>query len=125
MSRIQNKLKELWLRFFYFFIRQQLVVTRAFLTGDGSFVAIRYRLTRPDKISPRTRCCLIHQNTGTRLEIMKLAKIGCIKTNHTTLAKNGNVLFWNRDNIVTPGSKVIFVMGNLKVDNIKTEKMLQ
>lgn len=119
MGRILNMLKRLWLKLRYCFIREQIVVTGAFLSGDGSFVAIRYWLSRPDKISPQTRCYLIHQETGRRLEIMRLTKIGFIKTNHATLAKNGNILFRNQGNIITPGSKVSFVMGSLKIGNIE------
>jgi len=120
VQKLLNFLKRLLMMLRYGFRRNRIMVTQAVLCGKGSFVDIRYWLTRPDKISPQTKIYLIHQETGTHLEVMKLARIGPLKTNHAVLANNtGTALFRNRNDLVRPGSKVSLVLGNLRTDNIE------
>ena len=119
MQSLLNFIKRLVIRLRYGFRRNRIVVTQAVLSGKGSFVDIRYLLSRPDKISPQTKIYLIHQETGTHLEVMKLARIGPLQTNHALLAKTGTALFRNRNDLVRPGSKVSLVLGNIRADNIE------
>ncbi len=103
----------------YRFRRNRLVVTQAALSGKGSFVDIRYWLSRPDKVGPPCKIYLIHEETGAHLEVMKLARIGPLQTNHAYMAKTGSALFRNRNGLVKPGSKVSLVLGNLRTDHIE------
>jgi len=119
VQRLINLIKRLLVTLRYGFRRNRIVVTQAVLSGRGSFVDIRYWLSRPDKIIPQTKIYLIHQETGAHLEIMKLARIGPLQTNHACLAKTGTALFRNRNGLVSPGSKVSLVLGNIRTDNIE------
>lgn len=103
------------------FRRNRIIVTQAVLCGKGSFVDIRYWLSRPDNISPQAKIYLIHQETGTHLEVMKLARIGPLPTNHAIMAKTGSALFRNRNDLIRPGSKVSLVLGNIRADNIEVD----
>jgi hypothetical protein len=119
MQKILNLLKRVWVLLWYSFRRDRIVVTQAILSGNGSFIDVRYWLSRPDRINPQTKINLVHPATGTRLEVIKLAKIGPVKTNHSMLTKTGFVLFRNRDNLITSGSMVSLIVGSLKADNIE------
>lgn len=103
----------------YCFLKDRIVITRAVLSGNGNFVDIRYWLSRPDKTNPQAKIYLIDKETGAHLEVIKLARIGPLKTNHAMLAKTGTALFRNRNDLVSPGSKVSLVLGSLRTDNIE------
>jgi len=106
MQKILSLLKRVWVLLRHCFRRDQIVVIQANLSGDGSFIDVRYWLSRPDKINPQTRIYLVHSETGTRLEVMKLAKTGV-------------ALFWNRDNLITSGCKASLIVGSIRTDNIE------
>ena len=99
--------------------RNRIMITQAVLSGNGNFVDIRYWISRPDKINPQTKIYLVEKETGAHLEVMKLAKIGPLKTNHTLLANTGTALFRNRNDLIRSGSKVSLVLGSLRSDNIQ------
>lgn len=119
MQKLINFLQRLFMTLLYRFRRNRLVVTQAVLSGKGSFVDIRYWLSRPDKVITPTKIYLIHQETGAHLEVMKLARIGPLQTNHAFRAKTGAALFRNRNGLVKPGSKVSLVLGNIRTDDIE------
>ncbi|MEN6462471.1 MAG: hypothetical protein ABFC94_14040 [Syntrophomonas sp.] len=112
-------IRRLWVLLCYRFHSNRIIITRAVLCGDGSIADIRYWLSRPDKVDPSSKVYLIHQDSGTRLDVLRLAKIGLMKTNHAMLAQTGVVLFRNRDNVLTPGCKVSLIWGKLKAYNIE------
>lgn len=119
MQGLFNLIKRILTIFRYGLRRNRIIVTQAVLCGKGSFVDIRYWLSQPEMVSPQTKIYLIHQETRTHLEIMKLARIGPLQTNHAVSMKTGAALFRNRNNLVTPGSKVSLVLGNTRTDNIE------
>lgn len=119
MHKLINLLQRWFMILLLKFRRNRLVVTHAVLSGKGSFVDIRYWLSRPDKVCPPTNIYLIHEETGAHLEVMKLARIGPLQTNHAFMTKTGSALFRNRNGLVKPGSKVSLVLGNLRTDDIE------
>jgi len=119
MLKILNFIKRIWSLLCYCFRKNKIVVTRAALSGNGSFIDIRYWLSRPDRINPQTKIYLVHPETGTRLGVMKFPKFGPVNTKHTALEENGVVLFRNSNNLITSGSQVSIILGKLKVDHIK------
>jgi len=118
MLKILFQIKRIWSLFYCRFRKNKLVITRAALSGNGSLIDVRYWLSRPDKINPQAKIYLIHPETGTRLGIMNLAKIGPVKTNHTERTETGMVLFRNSNNLIKSGSQVSFILGEQKVDHI-------
>jgi hypothetical protein len=82
-------------------------------------VDIRYWLSRPDKLNPHTKTYLLDKETGAHLLVMKLARIGPLQTNHALLTDTGSALFRNRTGLISRGSKVCLVLGNLKSDYVE------
>jgi hypothetical protein len=119
MLKILYQIKRIWSLLYCCFRKNKIVITRSVLSGNGSFIDVRYWLSRPDRINPQTKIYLVHPETGTRLGVMNLAKIGPVKTKHTELAETGVVLFRNSNKLITSGSQVSIILGKLKVDNIE------
>jgi len=118
MLKILYQIKRIWSLLYCCFRKNKIVITRAVRSGNGSFIDVRYWLSRPDKINPQAKIYLVHPETGIRLGVMNLAKIGPLKTNHTERAEPGVVLFRNSNNLIKSGSQVSFILGELKVDHI-------
>lgn len=118
-SKFRQLLHKVWHLFSYRFRRPKIFVTQAHLSGDGSFVDIRYGLSRPDKAQGRFPVYLIDESTGQRFELMRLPKFGMIKTRHNKFRPSGILLFRNRNNILKPGSIVTLTFGPLEAKNIK------
>ncbi len=119
MQNFFGLLKRIWILLRYCLRRNRIVITQAVLSGKGSFVDIRYWLSRPDKINPQAKIYLLDQETGAHLLVMKLARIGPLQTNHALLAQTGSALFRNRNDLISSGSKVCLVLGDLKSDYIE------
>ncbi|WP_203364224.1 hypothetical protein [Bacillus sp. REN10] len=99
--------------------RRKLEVTAAFLSGNGSFVDVRYRLTRPDKAEGRSHIFLIDEASGEVLPLMVLPKQGAVRTKHKNDQRTGVLLFRNQKHFIKSGSKVTLVFGQFVVKNIE------
>jgi len=119
MLKILDFIKRIWSLLHYCFRKNKIVITRSTLSGNGSFIDIRYWVSRPDRINPQSKIYLVHPKTGTRLGVMTLPKFGIVNTKHTALQENGVALFRNSNNLITSGSQVSFILGNLKVDHVE------
>lgn len=114
-----NWLKKIWYLFIYRFKKLDLDVLQARLTGDTSFIDIRYIISRPDKLKQNIPIYLIDESNGQRIHLMKLSRYGTIKTKHTKYQSKGVLLFINRNNIIKPHSKVTLVYGDINKHNIE------
>jgi hypothetical protein len=101
------------------FKKEEIHIDRAQLSGDGSFIDIRYHLSRPDKVQGVFEVFLMEEETGKRFELMRLAKFGTIQTKHNKYQNIGMLLFHNYNNVVRPDSMVTLVFGKLRAKHIK------
>lgn len=88
------------------------------LCGDGSFINIKYILTRPDKVSGTSQVYLIDEQTCKRFYLMRLPRYGLIQTKHSKHQYSGIFLFRNSDGAIKPESRVTLVFGQLEVKNV-------
>lgn len=109
--RFKHRINRLWFMLTLKFRKTRIVITSARLSGDGSFVDIRYWLSRPDKLMGNINVYLLDEATKEKLYTANIAKYGRIRTRHGKYTANGVILFYNRDNIVKKGSKVTLVFG--------------
>lgn len=105
--------------FIYKLRREKIIILKAQLSGDGNFIDIRYRLTRPDKIISKTQVYITDDNTGNKFYVMKLPRYGLMQTKHGKYQNTGILLFRNHNNILKLDSEVTLVFGKLEVKNIK------
>ncbi|MGE5328492.1 MAG: hypothetical protein ACM3KR_03165 [Deltaproteobacteria bacterium] len=112
-------LLKIWHVITYKFRKEKVYINQARLSGAGSFIDIRYRLSRPDKAQGRFPVHLIEEETGQRFELMRLTKFGPIQTKHNKYQHTGVLLFRNHDNIVRPNSMVTLVFGKLHTEHIR------
>jgi len=117
--KIWDLLLKVWYLITYRFRRARVKVTQARLSGDGSFIDIRYLLSRPDQAQGVFPVYLIDKSTGERLELMRLAKFGAIRTKHNKYTNNGVLLFYNRQNIIKSRSRTTLYFGSLVVNDIE------
>jgi hypothetical protein len=110
--RIKHRINRLWFMLTSKFRRTRIVITSARLSGDGSFVDIRYWLSRPDKLMRNSDVYLLDAATKEKFYTANIRKCGKIRTRHGKYTANGVILFYNRDNIVKKGSKVILAFGS-------------
>lgn len=107
----------------YFFIyklkKPKINVYEATLSGNGSFVDIRYWISRPDMINPKGETYLTDEETGIKLYLMKIAKFGAVRTQYNKRNNTGVLLFYNRNGLVKAGSKVSVCLDTLIADNIE------
>lgn len=89
--------------------KAKIFITNAQLSGDGSLVDIRYWFSRPDKLRKNFNVYLIDKTTKQQLYPANFAKFGTIRTKHGKHTTNGVILFYNRNNIIKAGSKVILI----------------
>lgn len=110
---------KIWYLISYRFIKPKLRVDRAILSGDGSFIDIRYWLSRPDKVQGRMAVYLIEEATGEKFELMRFSKFGPIRTRHSKYKTTGILLFRNRNYKIRAGTNVTLVFGPLHAKNIE------
>lgn len=101
------------------FRRSKIDIYRSVLSGNGSFIDIRYQLTRPDKFKGTFPIYLINEKTNERLYLMRLAKFGTVKTKHQKYQTSGILLFRNNDYLIKAGDTVTLIFGNLYKQNIR------
>jgi hypothetical protein len=104
---------------FYRFKKEKIYIKSAQLSGDGSFIDIRYELTRPDLVNRTEKILLIDEQTKKEFYLMQIQRYGLVKTNHNKYQKSGILLFRNNDNLIKSESTVTLIFGKLKVKNIK------
>lgn len=107
-----------WYLITYGFRREKLYILKAQLSGDGSFIDIRYRLTRPDRIRTQGQVYLIDEESGKKYYLMRLPKYGTIQTRHNKFQHTGILLFRNIDNEVKSGSNFTLVFGKFEVKGV-------
>lgn len=117
--KIWDFLLRVWYLITFRFRRASVKVTQAMLSGDGSFIDIRYWLSRPDQARGAFPVYLVDKTTGERLELMRIAKFGAIRTKHNKYINKGMLLFYNRQNIIKPRSRTTLFLGSLIVDDIE------
>ena len=103
---------------FYRMQRPRIQVNQAALSGDGSFIDIRYWLSRPDKAECKLPIYLIDEITGERFNLMTLTKCGVIRTKHSKYQPLGILLFYNRNNALKCGARVSLFFGSLNATHI-------
>lgn len=103
----------------YRFRSERIHVIQALLSGDGSFVDLRYRLSRADKALGRFSVHIVDEETGKRLELVRLAKFGTVRTRHNRLQSLGILLFYNRDKIIRNGSMVTLFFDKLRAEHVE------
>ena len=103
----------------YKFRRAAIQVNQATLSGDNSFIDVRYRLSRPDKDQGNFPVYLVDEASGQKLGIMSLPKFGSIRSKHSKHQTLGILLFYNKDNTIKHGSQITLHFGSLIAKNIK------
>jgi hypothetical protein len=115
----KKRLLKIWHVITYRFRKEKIYINQTRLSGNGSFIDIRYHLSRPDKALGRFPVYLIEEETGQRFELMRLTKFGPIQTKHNKYQHTGVLLFRNRDNVLKPNSMVTLIWGKLHTEHIK------
>lgn len=110
-----KRISNLWYRATYRFTRPTIKVLKASFSGDGSFVDVRYWLSRPDLLNSKITPYLITAQNQ-RLELMHLSKFGAIKSRNRKHTNTGILLFYNKDMVVVKGDRVMLYWGELKVE---------
>ncbi len=103
----------------YKFRRAGIQVNQAMLSGDDSFIDVRYRLSRPDKDQGNFPIYLVDETSGHKLGIASLPKFGLIRSKPHKQQALGILLFYNRDNTIKHGSQITLHFGPLIAKNIK------
>ncbi len=111
--KLLNKIKKRLLYFIYKFMKPKLHIIEALLSGDGSFVDIRYWISKPSALNPRGDVFLTDKESGNKLFLLRVAKIGAVRTRHNKRNTTGVLLFYNKDGLVKSGSKVSLCLDSL------------
>lgn len=98
--------------------KAKISIISARLSGDGSLIDVRYWLSRPDKLGKYYNIYLLDETTKEKLYPTNFVKFGTIRTKHGKTTNNGVVMFYNRDNKIKAGSKVI-----LNIDSLLSNKV--
>jgi hypothetical protein len=112
------KMKLFFAHHFYWLRKPQIRVYEASLSGNGSFIDIRYWISRPDKVNPKGSIFIVHDGSKAKLYLMQIARFGAIRTRHSKFRNTGNLLFYNRNGLVTHGSKISLQFDNLVATDI-------
>lgn len=113
--KIAKRISNLWYLAIYRFTRPTIKVLKASFSGDGSFIDVRYWLSRPDILNPKITPYLITAQNQ-RLGLMHLSKFGAIKSRNRKHTNTGILLFYNKGLVVGKGERVILYWGELKVE---------
>lgn len=116
-----EKVKNWFWFFIYKFKKPEIHVYEASLSGNGSFVDIRYWISRPDILNAKVAAYLIDEGTGSRLNLMRIAKFGTIRTQYNKRNNTGVLLFDNRKGIVKSNSRVSLHLDTLVATNINVK----
>lgn len=116
-----KKIIKLFYLLIYRFQKPKIFVYEALLSGNGSFVDIRYWLSRPDQVNFKASIYLIYDETGEKLNLMKIAKFGAIRTRHNKLKNTGVLLFYNRNGLIKHGSKVTIHLDKLIATSVEVK----
>lgn len=117
---MKKYLQKLYYRMTYHFVRPKMIVLQATFSGDESFIDIRYWLSRPDKINPKTSPYLL-TGENKKLGLLHISKFGAVKTNIRKHTNSGIVLFYNRDHAVNKGDKITLYWDGFKIENIEVQ----
>lgn len=117
--KIYEYLSKLFYLITYRFRRARIQVNQAILSGDNSFIDIRYWLSRPDKVHGNFPIYLVDESSKEKLGLMRVTKFGFIRTKHSKHQSMGILLFYNRNNIINHESQITLHFGSLNVKNIK------
>lgn len=93
------------------------------VVSSGYMLAFRYRVLDGEKARPlsdkKTRPYLIDEETGTRLAVPAMEKVGELRQSVTPVAGTSYfMIFGNPGKLVKPGSRVGVVIGNFQVDGL-------
>jgi hypothetical protein len=93
------------------------------LSAGGRIVDFRYRVTDSQKAEPvferKTKPYLIDENSGVKLPVPRLGKVGPLRTSNKPQANRVYyTLFTNAGNVVQPGDTVTVVIGDCRVENL-------
>lgn len=108
-----SRIKSLVRLCIYRFTKPRLLIIEALLSGDGSFVDVRYWISRPDKLNPSGAVYLVDEQSGKRLYLMSAATFGAMRTRHNKRKTSGALLFYNKDKLVTSGATVSLYLDTL------------
>ncbi|MBD7911218.1 MULTISPECIES: hypothetical protein [Clostridium] len=111
-------LMKIWYLLTYRFKREKLYIIKAQLSGEGAFIDIRYRITRPDRVKGIENIYLVDEESKKKFYLMKLPRYGAIQTKHRKYQYTGILLFQNFENTIKSGSKITLVFGKLEVKGI-------
>lgn len=117
--KLFKKIKRLMYFFIYKLKKPIINVYEATLSGNGSFVDIRYWLSRPNMINPKGTVYLIDEETGGKLYLMRIAKFGTIRTQHNKHQATGVLLFNNQNGLIKAGSRVSVHLDTLVAANVE------
>jgi hypothetical protein len=104
-----------------------LRILRVRLTAGGHMLDLRYQVTDPEKASPlldrKIKPYLIDQNTGERLSVPNMPKVGSLKqrVDQADTEKTYFILFGNSRGIVRQGSLVTLILGDFKQEDLVVE----
>ena len=112
---MRKRLYKLWYLITYRLIQPKLRISLASLSGDGIFIDIRYWLSRPDKINPKTTPYII-TDQNQKLGLMHISKFGAIKSKLRKHTNTGILLFYNKNKIVSIGDKVTLYWDVFRVE---------
>ena len=101
----------------YRFVRPKIVIDHASFSGDKMFIDIRYWVSRPDKIDPKSNPYLITEQNQ-KLGLMHFSKFGAIKSKIRKHTNTGILLFYNQNKTVITGDRVTLYWDGLKAENI-------
>jgi len=116
-KRIMKLINHLRYLIIYRFVRPKLTVPHANFSGDGSFIDIRYWLSRPDKINPKISPYLITAQNQ-KLFLLHLSKFGVIKSKSRKHTNTGILLFYNKNQAVRTGDCVKLYWDGLNTEDI-------
>jgi hypothetical protein len=109
---------KLWYLLTYRFVRPKIQITKANFSGDENFIDIRYWLSRPDKIDPKSKPYLLTASNQ-KLVLMHFTKFGVIKSKMRKHTNTGIILFYNRHHIVSKGDHVQLYWNGMAVKDIE------
>ena len=103
------------------FRKPKIEVYQALFSGNGSFIDIRYWLSRPDMVNPKGNIYIVHDESGEKLFLMKIAKFGAIRTVHNKYKNSGILLIYNRNGLVKRGSMITLHLDNLTALGVEVQ----
>lgn len=110
--------KKLWYLSTYRFARPKMIVKQASFSGDESFIDIRYWLSRPDIIDPKSNPYLLTE-ADQKLVLMHFAKLGAIKSRMGKHTNTGILLFYNKNHAVKKGDSIKLYWNGMVAENIE------